>query len=351
MSYTQRVNIPGPHGIVHFTVSDPEGAVLLLIRLAAPTLWRPRCLRIALALVLAATVTGVAPEAQAGQTLLVSQFASNSLSEFTLAGELVRELVAPGVGGLSAPANVRFGPDANVYVASFGTGEIKKYDYATGAYLGNFVTGLAGNLDFVFDPDGNAYVTSYTAQQVYKYSSAGTLLRTYSGVGPTEGLVLKPDGNLLLTNIAGLGGGSTVKELDVISGGVTLFATGLSDPVGIVIGPDSRYYVANANGTPNNLINVLDAAGGPAQAWSINPDGYESDFLTLADHDLFIATFRGNKILRFDGATGNLEYGFAVDFSPTGIALHVPEPASIVLLVLGAVGVALGHGHCAKRSN
>src|SRR5689334_17871135 len=92
------------------------------------------------------------------QTILISDYDDATVVEYSLCGEFLRQFVSSGAGGLVHPINMRFGPDGNLYVASLDTGEIKKYDGVTGAYLGNFATGIDGPFDIVFDSAGNAYV-------------------------------------------------------------------------------------------------------------------------------------------------------------------------------------------------
>src|SRR5262249_28404044 len=49
-------------------------------------------------------------------------------------------------GGLGQPIGFNYGPDANLYVTSFGTHKVARYDSVSGAYLGDFVTNSSGGL-------------------------------------------------------------------------------------------------------------------------------------------------------------------------------------------------------------
>jgi hypothetical protein len=57
---------------------------------------------------------------------------------------------------LGLPVGINYGPDANLYVASFNTHKVARYDSISGAYLGDFVTngsgGLSGPNFMVFRP-------------------------------------------------------------------------------------------------------------------------------------------------------------------------------------------------------
>jgi sugar lactone lactonase YvrE len=78
-------------------------------------------------------------------------------------------------GGLRGPDTLAFGPDGNLYVSSFWTNEIKRYNGSTGAFLGNFVdanSGLESPSDIAFGPDGNLYVSSYLTGVIKRYDGA-----------------------------------------------------------------------------------------------------------------------------------------------------------------------------------
>jgi hypothetical protein len=49
-------------------------------------------------------------------------------------------------GGVGLPIGVCYGPDANLYVASFNTHRVVRYDSISGEYLGDFVTNGSGGL-------------------------------------------------------------------------------------------------------------------------------------------------------------------------------------------------------------
>ena len=93
-----------------------------------------------------------------------------------------------GSGGLIGPRGVAFSPDGSLFVASFNTNQVLRYDGSTGAFLGTFVAagdhGLNLPRDLVFGPDGNLYVGSFGSGDVFRYKgSTGAFIDDFIPVG------------------------------------------------------------------------------------------------------------------------------------------------------------------------
>jgi WD40 repeat protein len=82
--------------------------------------------------------------------------------------------VSSGSGGLNSPyGSLVFGPDNNLYVSSFGSSSVLRYDGATGDFIDAIVPsgsgGLSGSHGLSFGPDGNLDVVSQGTNSVLRY--------------------------------------------------------------------------------------------------------------------------------------------------------------------------------------
>src|SRR6185436_18207988 len=90
-------------------------------------------------------------------------------------------------GGLDGPTALAFGHDGRLYVSSFNTDSILRYDGATGAFFDVFVATGSGGLNgpdagTTFGPDGHLYVPSFFNNRVLKFDGkSGALLGTFAG--------------------------------------------------------------------------------------------------------------------------------------------------------------------------
>src|SRR4029077_15196338 len=111
-------------------------------------------------------------------------------------------------GGVDRSTGGGYGPDGKLYVGSLNSNEILRYDAATGAFLGAFVTAGSGGLNgptvdgLIFRPDGRFYVASRNSDNVLRYDAAtGAYLDTFISTGSgglfqPKGMVFAPDGSV-----------------------------------------------------------------------------------------------------------------------------------------------------------
>ncbi len=109
------------------------------------------------------------------------------------------------------PAGLRFGTDGKLYVsrnggilAGPGTGSVDRYDPTTGAFLDSVVTNLTQPTSLLFDASGNLYISSFGDGNVVRFdgTNSGIFIAAASGrlAGPA-GLQFGPDGNLYVVDL------------------------------------------------------------------------------------------------------------------------------------------------------
>ena len=115
--------------------------------------------------------------------------------------------VANNTGGLDGPTGVAIGSDGNVYVSSFLTDEVIRYDGVTGELIDVFVSagagGLSGPRGLAFDADGHLYVASGLTGDVLRYDrDTGLFVENFASLGLTaaDGIAFDAAGRLFVAS-------------------------------------------------------------------------------------------------------------------------------------------------------
>lgn len=200
-----------------------------------------------------------------GYVYVASAYTDEVLRYEAATGEFVDVFVTANSGGIDHPDGMAFGPDANsdgipeLYVTGWLSHSVVRYDGATGAPLGTYITSGSGGLNspfaFDFGPDG-VYVTSAGTNQILKYD---TTTGAFLGVAASEGL---------------------------------------DYPRGLTFGPDGLLYVSSGD---NDRILHYEADGtflgdyvAPGSGGLDNPRS-----LVFKDGDLYVTATGNREILRF----------------------------------------------------
>ena len=165
-------------------------------------------------------------------------------------------------GGLDAPTAAVFGPDGNLYVASFSGDNVLRFDGQTGAFLDEFVGddpatpinetgGLNGpDAGMVFGPDGHLYVPSFWSDRVLRYDgSTGELIDLFitfgsGGISRPRMLRFHSDGRLYVTSW----GNNRVLRFDFDGNPLGTFAT-QTRPTGLAFRPDTGDVLVTSDNT------------------------------------------------------------------------------------------------------
>jgi sugar lactone lactonase YvrE len=165
-----------------------------------------------------------APQAEA--FLLVANSEGNTIVLVDeSSGSVLGNFTTPGAGGLRSPDDLTFGPDGNLYVSMGGSNSIPLIDALypqdsavlrfapNGQFLGvaAFGNGLTRPYGNAFGPDGNLYVASFRSNQILRFNgTTGEFLDVFAsdlnggfgtenGLNGPNGLLFTPDGSLLVT--------------------------------------------------------------------------------------------------------------------------------------------------------
>lgn len=141
--------------------------------------------------------------------LFVASFESDAILRYDhRTGEYLGVFVASGLGGLDGPdAGTKFGPDGNLYVPSFFSDRVLRYDGVTGEFIDEFIPFRSGGLrqprDLVFH-DGSWFVASSFNDRVLRYDAEGVFLGQFASCPRPYSLAFHPtDGNLYVVNLQG----------------------------------------------------------------------------------------------------------------------------------------------------
>jgi streptogramin lyase len=321
-----------------------------------------------------------APVARA--QLLVSSLGKNQVIEYNAAtGSFTRVFASGGSGGVSVPTCLVFGTDGNLYVAGRDSDQVFRYDQTSGALLGGgaFTSGTAAVAPhpILFGADGNLYVGAHWAPRgaenvVRGYNgSSGAFISTLvtdgsGGLTDPRGMVFGPDGNLYVSSA------STNKILrynGTTGAYIDDFATGLNGPHGLTFGPGGDLFVSDYY---SNSVLRFDATTGASKGAFVpaaTSGGLSGPVGLLfgPDNNLYVSSSGSNAILRYSGLNGAFidafvtkDYGGLdtlitptymtfVGTSPTTLAF-IPEPSTYAALAgLVMLGFVLLKRRCVRR--
>ena len=257
-------------------------------------------------------------------------------------GDPLGEFVASGYGGLLTPNYLTFGLNGDMYISgksdpNVANNTIRRYNSATGMYLGEFVApGSGGLLDssgLAFGPDVSAdgvsdlFVCSRATHQIKVYSGAnGDYLGNFVTAG-SGGLVRPTD--LLFQDVDGDGApellvsSTDTDEVLLYNGtnGASLGAFiaagggGLDRPADMEIGPDGHLYVQSVGAV--EVLRFNGTTGAFMDIYVQAPEGHPDKvmFLTFGpDDNLYLSSSVFNDVDLYQGPGGAAPGAFVAPF-------------------------------------
>ncbi|MGD1864267.1 MAG: PEP-CTERM sorting domain-containing protein [Phormidesmis sp.] len=326
----------------------------------------------------------------ASAAVLIGNTEGNNIVEFDeTTGQFLGEFVAP-FEGFESPDTLTYGPDGDLYVSSGTTREnsaVYRFNSQTGELVDKFASGggLFRPYGVAFGPDELLYVSSFRSDEILRYDSkTGDFVDVFAqrdgtdaGLNGPNGLLFGPDGDLYVTtqgSVADEEGNldfafsSQVLRYDIETKQSEIFAQPEPFPasfdfvslLGLAVGPeDGDLYVSDfANGIQRydfesgDLLDVLDT--------NYTETDPSSNFIgSLAfgpdDNDLYTVGFNTDtaigSLLKFESLDGDragnltlvaenspelkrpIGLLFKADTDNSNPGVSVPEPGAIAGLL------------------
>lgn len=282
---------------------------------------------------LCAVLSFISLSGQTTYTVLVSSRGESAVKEYDLAGNFLGNFVEPGSGGLSGTEDMLFHPDGSVLVTGFANTAIKRYDGASGDYLGNFTSGYSLNTPskMSIGPDSLIYVTQWGATQnkVVRFDLNGAFVDEFTSVGAPNGLghVWDVDKNFYVA-LYGNGGNGTVHKFDSLGNDQGIFITSF-----LLQGPTSIWWDSAGDMLVEDFTvgkvlryNSQGQYQGEFIAGMTNPEG----IAFLPNGNLLIGDWGEDAVHQFDSTGIDLGYFASGDglTDPNSVKLRVVQSTS-----------------------
>jgi DNA-binding beta-propeller fold protein YncE len=253
--------------------------------------------------------------------LYIASFGTNTIERYEedsgaaapAASQTGATFVAHNSGGLNHPLGVLISPvDHNLLVSSLETNEVLEYDINSGDFLSAFVpsdAGLSNPAGLIFTPGRDLLVTNAdpAVSNVFRFNGAtGEFIDVFAQLdtmGGATSMVFGPDGKLYV----GTRFSNGVVRCD--ASGCEQFvqpdAGGLNRTGGFVFGPDGDFYVASE--TTNNILHFDGVTGEFINEFVTSGSGglnRPAGILFGPGGDLYVCSASSNSILHYNGATG-----------------------------------------------
>lgn len=252
-------------------------------------------------------------------------------------GILLGDFVTPGSGGLENAQTLTYGPDGNLYVASFGTRNVLRYDGITGAFIDVFVPAGSGGLGapygVIFGPDGNLYVTSFffaTNPGVLRYDGRTGAFIDVFALGFFNSPAFGPDGNFYVSSPSGVQRYNGVTRQPFPAPGQSGAFFAAADNAPITFGPDGDLFVTFQCRNVRRYDSTTGALIGTFITADQVPLPFDQCITGLAfgpDRNFYIIGFY-STVYRYDGETAAFINSYGTFLRGTSGLTFTPFPSS-----------------------
>ena len=263
-----------------------------------------------------AVVSLIGASVQEAQAELLVSDSDSVLRYDQTTGAFLGVLVPSGSGGVDNAQGLAFGPDGNLYVASFGSQNILRYDGVTGAFIDAFVHSGSGGLgapnDVAFGQDGNLYVADafFGTNSILRYDgNTGEFIDVFAtggGIQQALEIAFGPDGNLFVgnsnsTNVLRYHGDTGVPHPAAGQGGA-IFVPGKQGGFNTTIAFDTYGVLYVGSGASPDILRYDGTTG--AFLGTFVPNGATGKFSFGPDGNLYVLNYLGQSVSRYNGTTG-----------------------------------------------
>jgi len=239
---------------------------------------------------------------------------SNGTDQLMMFNEINGKLVKI-VYPISQPVASQIGFDGDLFIPSFDTGNVYRFDGFTGDFKGIFVHGGDGGLTNPsapdFGPDDLMYIGDFATNKILRYDRNGKFVDVFADQ-ESSGLDQPYMPTFDATSFYISSGGTDsilrwdIKTKKFLGAFVPPRSGGLSHPVGLQFGPDGNLYVGSNgnnsiiryNGKTGEFMDVFvpPGTGGMDSPYALRFGGPNSNIYTVSNNT--------NKVFEYDRITG-----------------------------------------------
>lgn len=145
---------------------------------------------------------------------------------------------------LDEPTKMSFSPTGNLLVSQWGQNKsgVAEFDGTTGVFIREIIPALNLGMDHEWDADGNLYVASYGSLDVRKYDSSGVLLSVVISSGLQGPVNLWFNNDFSVLNIVDWTSGS-VRKYSPSGTFISIFISGLNTVEGFALDNEDHIYL------------------------------------------------------------------------------------------------------------